>query len=225
MRLFSKRDAKTRRQDYVKKQAEICKKVFIEAHSSIRAEIQSDLDSGDETFVEYAHKRTEVWNLCDQFLLRILTDSSSETEFSDFDAISWRFYSDLVYYSNFESVSGVKREITPVEIIDKAKYLNETGHLGNLLDMPGSSLKDSQNYRAYLAGNGYSGKMKWDWMNSDKSLLNLADSELAQFVSIFMTRIFDRYGLKNESGFAGTLGAAILNAWNVSEERNSFFMS
>lgn len=100
-----------------------------------------------------------------------------------------------------------------------AQNMNETVRAGRLVTMPGATVESSRRYRGLLHANAICEKMGWEWGSIEKSERDYADHVLALMVGDIMALIFDKYGLDSEVGFAGQFGSALLNLWNISEER------
>lgn len=76
-------------------------------------------------------------------------------------------------------------------LAETCTYFADSVIAGNFVMMPGTDLKSSQSYRAYLLGNNLNGKLGWNWEVDDKNKIQKADSYFTQIIGGILTENFD----------------------------------
>lgn len=220
MGIFSRNEVSPSREKSRKKRAEICSTYFNKEIFRIQQSINDDLISNELEVSEFAKRKVNALQTIVNHTVKIMTQWDQKYVSGSPVLTKWEYFADVVHYSKFNFATDTSEKIKVEEIIDQVRYLNQITQNGGLVTMPDTNLVNSKRYRGYLAANSFSGSLGWDWMNHTENERNFIDNQLALLIGDFMTEIFDKYGLNNETGFSGVFSTALLNSWNTSTARS-----
>ena len=220
MGIFSRNEVSPSREKSRKKRAEICSTYFNREILRIQQSINDDLMNNELEVSEFAKRKVSALEAIGNHTVKFMTQWDQEYVSGYPVLTKWEYFADVVHYSKRIFVTDTSEKIEVEEIIDQVRNLNEITKNGGLVTMPDANLVNSKRYRGYLSANSFSGRLGWDWMNHTENEKNFVDNQLALLIGDFMTEIFDKFGLNNETGFSGVFSAALLNSWNTSTARS-----
>ena len=220
MGIFSRNEVSPSREKSRKKRAEICSTYFNGEILRIQQSINNDLMNNELEVSEFAKRKVSALEAIGNHTVKFMTQWDQEYVSGYPVLTKWEYFADVVHYSKRNFITDTSEKIEVEEIIDQVRNLNEITKNGGLVTMPDANLVNSKRYRGYLSANSFSERLGWDWMNHTENEKNFVDNQLALLIGDFMTEIFDKFGLNNETGFSGVFSAALLNSWNTSSARS-----